>query len=102
MAINKTLQNIKTVLWNLLLITVGSLLCTVAINGILVPKQFLAGGITGLALLIHFLIPKLSVGILYFILNIPIFIIGWNFVGRRFFLYTLEVIGQGIGNQPHW
>jgi len=88
-AINKTMQNIKTVLWNLLLITVGSLLCTVAINGILVPKQFLAGGITGLALLTHFLIPKLSVGILYFIINIPIYIIGWKFVGRRFFLYSL-------------
>jgi uncharacterized membrane-anchored protein YitT (DUF2179 family) len=39
------------ILWNLLLITLGSILCAVAINGILVPRQFLAGGFTGLSLL---------------------------------------------------
>jgi uncharacterized membrane-anchored protein YitT (DUF2179 family) len=85
----KTIQTIKDVAWNLLLISIGSLLCAVAINGILVPKQFLAGGITGLALLIHFFVPSLSVGVLYFIINIPIYIIGWKFVGRRFFSYSL-------------
>ena len=67
---NRTLKQIKIVAGNLLLITVGSLLCAVAINGILVPKQFLAGGITGLCLLLHFFIPGLSVGLLYFIINI--------------------------------
>jgi uncharacterized membrane-anchored protein YitT (DUF2179 family) len=54
-----------------------------------VPKQTLAGSITGVALLINFLIPKLSVGVLYFIINIPIYVFGWKFVGRRFFWYSL-------------
>ncbi len=72
-----------------MLITAGSALCAVAINGILVPKQFLAGSITGLALLINYLTPQLSVGVLYFIINVPIYIAGWKFVGRRFFLYSI-------------
>src|SRR5210317_1047511 len=78
-----------TIIWNLLLITVGCFLCAAAIKGILIPKNFLAGGVTGLALLIHYVLPMLPVGVIYFLLNIPLFIIGWLFVGRRFFLYSI-------------
>jgi uncharacterized membrane-anchored protein YitT (DUF2179 family) len=48
-----------SILWNLLLITVGCFLCAVAIKGILIPKEFLAGGVTGLSLLIYYLLPAL-------------------------------------------
>ena len=85
----KEVQSIGTVLWNLLLIFTGSILCALAIKGILVPKQFLAGGITGLALLGHYVFPSLPIGFIYFVLNIPLFVIGWLFVGRRFFWYSL-------------
>jgi uncharacterized membrane-anchored protein YitT (DUF2179 family) len=83
------MKPIKTILWNLLLISVGSIICAAAIKGILVPKQFLAGGITGLALLVHYMLPSAPVGVIYFFLNIPLFLIGWLFVGRRFFFYSL-------------
>jgi uncharacterized membrane-anchored protein YitT (DUF2179 family) len=75
--------------WNLLLIVVGSVLCAVAINGILIPNQFLAGGISGLSLFIYYLFPPMPVGATYFLLNIPLFVVGWLFVGRRFFFYSL-------------
>ena len=74
---------------NLFLITAGSLLCAGAINGILIPNQFLAGGISGLSLLIHYLFPVVPVGAANFLLNIPLFVVGWLFVGRRFFWYSL-------------
>jgi uncharacterized membrane-anchored protein YitT (DUF2179 family) len=74
---------------NLLLIIAGSILCAVAINGILIPNQFLSGGITGIAITIHYLVPGLSMEAVYFVLNIPIFILGWFYVGRRFFLYSI-------------
>ncbi len=77
------------ILWNLGLITGGSIICAVAINGILIPKGFVSGGVTGLALVVHYLIPQLSVGLLYLLLNIPLFALGWKYVGRRFFLYSL-------------
>ena len=77
------------ILWNLLLISAGSVICAVGIKGILVPKQFLAGGVTGLALLVHYVFAYLPLGFIYFLLNIPLFVIGWMFVGRRFFWYSL-------------
>jgi uncharacterized membrane-anchored protein YitT (DUF2179 family) len=64
-------------------------LCAVAINGILIPNQFLSGGITGIAITIHYLLPGLSMEATYFVLNIPIFILGWFYVGRRFFFYSI-------------
>jgi uncharacterized membrane-anchored protein YitT (DUF2179 family) len=79
----------KNILWNLLLISVGSVLCALAIKGILIPKQFLAGGLTGLSLLLYYLFPFMPVGVIYFVLNIPLFLIGWMFVGRRFLFYSL-------------
>ena len=73
------MENIRNITWNLILITTGSLISAVAINSILVPKQFLAGGLTGLSLLIHYALPALPLGLIYFILNIPLFVIGWQY-----------------------
>lgn len=75
--------------WNLGLIALGSALCAMGVNGILVPRQFLSGGFTGLALVIHYSFPVLPLGAIYFVLNIPNFAFGWKFVGRRFFLYSV-------------
>ena len=85
----KNLKTVGIVCLNLLLIFTGSVLCAMAIKGILVPKQFLAGGLTGLSLLIHYVLPGWPLGLIYFLLNIPLFVIGWLFVGRRFFFYSL-------------
>ena len=53
------------ILWNLGLITTGSCICAIAINGILIPKGFVSGGVTGLALVVHYLLPQLAVSTLY-------------------------------------
>jgi uncharacterized membrane-anchored protein YitT (DUF2179 family) len=83
------MDSLRKITWNLILITVGSVISAVAVNSILIPKQFLAGGITGLAILIHYGLPMIPLGMVYFLLNIPIFIFGWMFVGRRFFVYSV-------------
>ena len=79
----------KSVVWNLMLLTLGSLICALAVNGILLPQKFVAGGFTGMAIVIHYLFSGLSVGWLYLVLNIPVYILGWMYVGKRFFLYSL-------------
>ncbi len=79
----------RNIAWNLLLMLTGSLLCALAVNGILIPRQFISSGVTGLAMLLHYLLPSWNVGLLYFILNIPLFALGWVYVSRRFFYYSL-------------
>lgn len=80
---------LKQVLWNLCLICLGSVLVAVSINGILIPHQFVSGGFAGVALGIHYLFPSFPLAWLYFVLNVPVFVLGWTFVGRRFFLYSI-------------
>ena len=83
------MKDLRSIVWNLLLLAVGSTICAVAVNGILIPRQFLAGGFTGLAMLIYYWFPSVPLGAIYFCLNIPLFVFGWLFVGRRFFAYSI-------------
>jgi uncharacterized membrane-anchored protein YitT (DUF2179 family) len=75
--------------YNLILITVGSAIFGIGLKGIALPHGFISGGISGLSLLIYYWTGLLSPGSLYFILNVPIFILGWRYVSRRFFGYSL-------------
>ena len=84
----------KQVTGDFLLIAVGCILCAIAINGILIPQHFATGGITGLALVIHRKIPSLNFGIIYFLINLPLFAFAWMAVGRRFFFYSL--VGMAV------
>ena len=82
-------RKLKQVFWNLGLISVGGVLCAFAINGILIPHEFVSGGFTGLALVIYYLLPAVPVAWIYFFLNVPLFALGWKYVGRRFFIYSV-------------
>ncbi len=75
-------------LFQTLLLTSGSALCALAVNGILIPHNFLSSGLTGVALVIYYKAPVLSVATLYLLINIPIFVLGWFYVGLRFVLYS--------------
>jgi len=87
--LKKSIGALPQILWNLGLIALGSALCAVALNAILIPREFLSGGFTGLALIIHYLFPAFPLGAIYCVLNIPNFAFGWKYVGRRFFLYSI-------------
>lgn len=77
------------IIWSLTLIAAGSALSAVAVNGILIPQKFVSGGITGLAIVFHLIFPSINTGTIYILLNIPLFILAWMAVGRRFFYYSL-------------
>jgi len=70
-------------------IVLGALMWSTSVNGILIHHEFLSGGISGIALLIHYLIPKLSVGLMVFLINIPLFIMGWKMISGKFFFLSL-------------
>ncbi|MGD0169225.1 MAG: YitT family protein [Smithella sp.] len=87
-------ENIRQFLWNLILITTGSCICALAVNGILIPRKFVSSGVTGIALIFHYIIPYLPVSVLYLLFNVPLFALGWKYVSRRFFIYS--IIGTAV------
>ena len=75
--------------YQLLLLTVGSVLCAFAVRAFVMPHGFVSRGLTGFALVICYVWPDWPLGAVYFALNIPVFMLGGYFVGRRFVLYSL-------------
>lgn len=83
----------RSLLWNLALLTFGAAVFSVGIQTIVVGKGLMAGGISGVALLLYYLTGLFGPGILYFLLNVPLMLLGWHNLSRRFFLYTLFGMG---------
>jgi len=75
--------------WNLFLLTCSAFFIALAVKGISVYHHFIAGGVAGLSLILHYLYPKIKLSYFYLGLNVPIFILGYIYVSRRFFLYSL-------------
>ena len=75
-------------------IVLGALLWAISINGILVQHRLLSGGISGLALVIYYLVPKLSVGLMVFLINIPLFVMGWTMISGKFLAFSLLGMGS--------
>jgi len=75
--------------YNLLLITIGAIIFGIGVKAIALPHGLITGGVSGMALLLYYWTGLLKPGLWYFVLNLPIFILGWWFVSRRFFYYSL-------------
>ena len=81
------------------IITLGSVIFALAFDVFFAANQVAMGGITGLAQVINALVPGLSVGTLAFVLNIPLFLAGWKFIGWHLLassLYSLAVSSLAI------
>ncbi|MDJ0622159.1 MAG: YitT family protein [Desulfocapsaceae bacterium] len=75
--------------WNLLLLSLGSIIFMAGINGVVVHHNFIPGGLYGTCLLIFYKTELLSPGMIYFLLNIPLCVLGWFLVSKRFVLYSV-------------
>lgn len=78
-----------SVSWNLLLLTAGSIIFIVGMNGVVVHQNFIPGGLYGLCLFIYYKVEILSPGTLYLLFNIPMLLLGWLYISHRFVLYTV-------------
>ncbi|UCG11436.1 MAG: YitT family protein [Deltaproteobacteria bacterium] len=87
--IKKAITDWRPVLSNLGLISVGSIIFVIGMNSVLIPGKLLSGGLVGIAMIIHYLFPPLDVGLVYFLLNIPLVLLGCFNISRRFMLYTI-------------
>lgn len=74
-------------------IIIGAFIVAASINSLIIPNQIADGGVTGIAIIIHYIF-KLPVSWIVIALNIPLFIMGWKLVGRSFLFYS--VIGVGF------
>lgn len=82
-------QKIGPALKKVLLIAIGCAIFALGFDMFLVPNQIGAGGVSGLALVVNAFLPMISIGVFSVIVNIPLFVAGYRFVGRKFFWGSL-------------
>lgn len=68
-----------------ILVILGALLTAAAFSFFFLPYDLAPGGVTGIAEVLAFF-TGLSVGVLSFLINLPLFLLGWRRVGWRFAL----------------
>ena len=72
------------------LILIGCLVQAIAMDVFLIPARLAAGGVSGLAQIVSSL-SGWPVGTLVLIMNVPLFVIGWRYLGGRRFLFRTAV-----------
>lgn len=75
--------------WNIFLLTVGGIIYSFGLKSFAVPHELISGGIFGVGMLIFYQTNLLSVAAWYAMLCIPVVLIGWFGLSRRFVLYSL-------------
>lgn len=71
-----------------IIVIIGSFIVAIAFNLFLIPYGILSSGISGIAILIG-LISPFSIGLLNFLLNLPLLILGYFTLGKRITYSTL-------------
>ncbi|OUQ87063.1 hypothetical protein B5G50_17735 [Brevibacillus brevis] len=74
---------------SIIAIIIGSAIMGFGINAFNIPNHLAEGGITGISILIKLLVPVVDQGIVFFVLNVPLFFLGWKILGRTSFFYTI-------------
>jgi uncharacterized membrane-anchored protein YitT (DUF2179 family) len=71
----------------ILLIVAGIALTAYAYYLFMKPNDIIALGLGGIVIIVGHFVP-ISLGIIYFLLNIPLFLLGYRYVGGKFIIYS--------------
>lgn len=106
----QSLRRVTATVTEFAMCILGSLMYAVAVSLFVNPLKFVAGGVTGLGILVNYLAPVVSTGVFVFVANIPLFIISWKKFGFSFiartifataltsvFIDVLHVLGEQYG-----
>ena len=81
-------KGVKINLADVSVITLGSLLTALGINLFLAPNKIAAGGVSGIAIILHYLI-KVPIGATMLVINVILFIMAFLILGRSFGLKSV-------------
>lgn len=81
--------HVKKQIRSFLIITLGAAVYAVGFVWCYHPNAMASGGVTGLAQIVHFLVPAIPVGVTVIVFNIPLFILGFKLIGAKLLFGSL-------------
>jgi len=87
------MKYIKGYVWPFVAIVLGVTLSAIAYNQMLIPNRMLSGGVAGISIIIS-TVTGWPTGTLVLLMNIPILLLGYKYIGGKFIIFTsLAVLG---------
>lgn len=81
----------------LIIVIIGSLIVSAAFNLFLIPHNIISGGLSGIALMLGLVTP-FNTGVINFLLNLPLLLLGVFTLGKRFVVLTIiSVVVTSLG-----
>lgn len=74
------------------IIICASIIFSMYVTVFLVPNKIGTGGVTGIALCLHHIIPGFKIGIFTICVNVPLFVFGYKIIGKKFATRSIFVI----------
>jgi len=84
-------QKAREFLLDILYDAAGGAIFAIGLGCFVVPAQIAPGGVSGLSIIINY-VTGLPVGSLNMCINVPLLLLAWRFLGRRFTLKTLRSV----------
>jgi uncharacterized membrane-anchored protein YitT (DUF2179 family) len=81
-------NEIRQGIFDFTMIALGSVIMGMAYALFIIPHHFVAGGVTGIAVILNYFF-HFPVGIQVIIFNVPLFIVGMRYMGRRYGVKSL-------------
>ena len=75
-------------IYQYLSVGIGCLISAVAINSFLVPHHLLSGGVSGVAIIIYYLVDW-PIGLQMLFMNLPLFYAAYRLIGREYLFKTI-------------
>lgn len=79
----------KKILVTTLCMLAGNALLAFLVAAFIIPHDIIAGGVTGIGIVLHKLVPGMDVSLFILILNVLLLILGLVVLGKKFFLTTV-------------
>lgn len=77
----------KKIFIRIMCIVFGSLVYSIGVNMFIIPHEFLSGGVAGITIILQY-ITGISSGYFIFLINIPIFILGFKTIDKEFGIFS--------------
>lgn len=84
-----TKQTLSRVARDYTWIFLGSVLYSVSFDWFYVPNQIGFGGLTALGMILNHFVPAIPIGTVVLVLNVPLFLLGWKFLGGHTLVSSL-------------
>lgn len=83
-------QKKRQMIWSYLVITLGILIYTFAWSAVMLPAQIVGGGVSGICSVIYYALGvHIPIGVMSFVINTILLLIGLKFLGSRFGVNTI-------------